>query len=170
MKKIFLTGLLFMVSECLFVSGAFAIQTVEHVDLNRFVGTWYEIASYPMFFERGLTNVTATYTQKGDYIEVFNQSLKNGKPNGIKGKAFVVPNTGNSKLKIQFFWPFKSDYWIIGLADDYSWAVISNSEKSTLWILSRTPKMEKKLYDALIKSLTERGFDPAKIVKMVQDK
>lgn len=163
MKKIFiiqLLGYLFMGLN------VFGYNTVTRVDLNRYSGTWYEIASYPMFFERGLTNVTATYTPRDGYIEVFNQALKDGKPSGIKGKAFVVPQSGNAKLKIQFFWPFKSDYWIIGLADDYSWAIVSNSDKSSLWILSRTAKMNTRLYDALIKSLVELGFDSSKIVKM----
>lgn len=144
------------------------LKTVESVDLMRYSGTWYEIASYPQYFEKGCTNVKATYTPKEDYIEVLNQSIKNGKVNNITGKAFVVSNSANAKLKVQFFWPFKGDYWIIDLAPDYTWAVVSNPKKTTLWILSRTAVMDEKLYADIIQSLIKKGFDEQKIVKMEQ--
>jgi len=145
------------------------LTTVKSVDLKRYTGTWYELASYPQFFEKGCSHVKATYTSKKGYIEVFNQSVKNNKPNNIKGKAFVVKNSGNAKLKVQFFWPFKGNYWIIDLAEDYSWAIVSDPKRSTLWILSRTPKMEDKLYNSLIAKLESKGFSKEKIVKMVQE-
>jgi apolipoprotein D and lipocalin family protein len=145
-----------------------ALTTVQSVDLKRYAGTWYEMASYPQFFEKGCSNVKATYTSKGGYIEVFNQSIKKGKQNDIKGKAFVVANSGNAKLKVQFFWPFKGNYWIIDLAEDYSWALVSDPNRKTLWILSRTAKMDNSLYNSLLDKLVKRGFDKSKIVKMVQ--
>ena len=145
------------------------LTTVSSVDLNRYLGTWYELASYPQFFERGCSNVKATYALKDGYVEVYNQSLKNGKPNNIKGKAFVVPNTGNAKLKVQFFWPFKGNYWIIDLATDYSWAIVSDPKLKTLWILSRTKTMDAKLYNSLLEKLVIKGFDKNKIIKMVQE-
>jgi apolipoprotein D and lipocalin family protein len=145
------------------------LTTIPNVDLQRYAGTWYELASYPQFFEKGCTNVKATYTAKKGYIEVFNQSIKIGKANNIKGKAFVVGNSGNAKLKVQFFWPFKGDYWIIDLADDYSWALVSNPTRKTLWILSRTPNMDETLYNSLIAKLVEKGFEKEKIVKMIQE-
>ena len=144
------------------------VHTVPNVDLVQYSGTWFEIASYPQFFERGCVNVKATYTPMKDYIEVYNQSVKNGMANDIKGKAFIVKNSGNAKLKVQFVWPFKGDYWIIKLADDYSWAVVSDSKRSTLWILSRTPKMEPVLYQQIVADISKEGFDINKIVKMVQ--
>jgi apolipoprotein D and lipocalin family protein len=145
------------------------LQTVDRVDLNRYAGTWYEIASYPQFFERGCSNVKATYTLKGNFVEVHNEAIKNGKKKENLGKAFVVANSGNAKLKVQFFWPFKGDYWIIGLADDYSWAIVSSPKLKTLWILSRTKKMDEGLYRSLVESLVKRGFEEGKIVKMVQE-
>lgn len=160
---------LFMLIGLPACESAKTLKTVSSVDLQRYVGTWYEIASYPQFFERGCSNVKATYTSKKDYIEVFNQSIKNAKQNSIKGKAFVLKNSGNAKLKVQFFWPFKGNYWIIDLADDYSWAVVSDPKLKTLWILSRTPKMNEVLYNSLIGKLVKAGFDKEKIVRMVQD-
>jgi len=146
------------------------LHTVQSVDLQRYSGIWYELASYPQFFERGCSNVKATYTPKNGYVEVFNQSIKNGKPNDIRGKAFVVPNSGNARLKVQFFWPFKGNYWIIGLADDYTWALVSDPKRKTLWILSRTPTMDEVLYDSLIDRLVKNGFDKERIIRMKQDK
>jgi len=145
------------------------VTTVKSVDLQRYAGTWYELASYPQFFEKGCSRVKATYTPKDGYIEVFNQSVKNGKPNNIKGKAFVVDHSGNARLKVQFFWPFRGNYWIIDLADDYSWALVSDPNRKTLWILSRTPKIDVELYNSLINTLVEKGFKKEKIVKMVQE-
>ena len=146
-----------------------SLTTVESVDLQRYSGTWYEMASYPQIFERGCSNVKATYTPKDGYIEVFNQSIKNKKKNTIKGKAFVVEHSGNARLKVQFFWPFKGNYWIIDLANDYSWAIVSDPKRKTLWILSRSPVMKDALYDSLVAKLVNRGFDKDKIVRMVQE-
>ena len=116
-----------------------------------------------------VVNVKATYTPKDGYIEVFNQSIKNKKNNSIKGKAFVVENSGNARLKVQFFWPFKGNYWIIDLAPDYSWAVVSDPKRKTLWILSRSPEMKDTLYASLVAKLVDRGFNKDKIVRMVQE-
>jgi len=146
-----------------------SLTTVESVDLQRYSGTWYEMASYPQIFERGCSNVKATYTPKDGYIEVFNQSIKNKKKNTIKGKAFVVEHSGNARLKVQFFWPFKGNYWIIDLAPDYSWAIVSDPKRKTLWILSRSPVMKDTLYASLVAKLVNRGFDKDKIVRMVQE-
>jgi apolipoprotein D and lipocalin family protein len=159
---------LFIALSCYGCEPQTTLRPVGSVDLKRYAGTWYELASYPQFFERGCINVMATYTPKDGYIEVFNQSVKDGNPNDIKGKAFVVENSGNAKLKVQFFWPFKGDYWIIDLADDYSWAVVSDPKRKTLWILSRTKQMDELIYNTLINKLVKNGFESDKIVKMIQ--
>lgn len=139
------------------------LQTVPNVDLTKYVGKWFEIASFPQRFQKNCHCTTAEYkaTDKG-YIIVENTCNKgsiDGKQSYIKGKAFVVENTGNAKLKVQFFWPFKGDYWIIDLADDYSYAVVSNPSKKYLWILSRTSKMDVAVYQQIIARLKEKGFD-----------
>jgi len=148
------------------------LQTVAKVDLSRYVGKWYEIASYPMRFQKRCTCTTAEYTatDKG-YIIVENRCNKdsvNGKQSYIKGKAFVEENSGNAKLKVQFFWPFKGKYWIIDLAEDYSYAVVSHPDKTYLWILSRTPFMNSEIYNKIIERLKEKGFDLSKIVMTKQ--
>ncbi len=138
------------------------LQTVPHVDLEKYSGKWYEIATFPRGFEKECHCTTATYTLTGDYVTVENRCNKgsvDGKEAYIKGKAFVVPESGNAKLKVQFFWPFKGKYWIIDLADDYSYAVVSNPNKRYLWILSRTPKMDGAVYDKILLRLKGKGFD-----------
>jgi apolipoprotein D and lipocalin family protein len=143
------------------------LQTVPQVDIKKYCGKWYEIASYPQPFQKGCHCTTAEYTlhEKG-YVTVENRCNKDsvkGKPAYIKGKAFVEKNSGNAKLKVQFFWPFKGKYWIILLADDYSYAVVSHPNKKYLWILSRTPKMEAAVYQKIISVLKEKGFDLEKL-------
>jgi apolipoprotein D and lipocalin family protein len=143
------------------------LQTVPSVDLKKYAGKWYEIASYPQRFQKGCHGTTAEYTisDKG-YVTVENRCNRdsvNGKQSYIKGKAFVEKNSGNAKLKVQFFWPFKGKYWIIDLADDYSYAVVSHPNKKYLWILSRTPKMDETVYRQITSRLKEKGFDLTKL-------
>lgn len=148
------------------------LQTVPYVDLNKYSGKWYEIASFPQRFQKGCYCTTAEYTltDKG-YVTVENRCNKdsiNGKQSYIKGKAFIENNSGNSKLKVQFFWPFKGKYWIIDLADDYSYAVVSHPNRKYLWILSRTPFMSDDIYERITDRLKEKNFDLSKLKKTTQ--
>lgn len=146
------------------ISNAQELKTVSSVDLKRYTGTWYEIASFPQRFQKGCECTTAEYTltDKG-YITVENKCKRNGKASYIKGKAFVEENSGNAKLKVQFFWPFIGKYWIIELADDYSYAVVSHPNKKYLWILSRKSTLSEEVYNGIITRLTEKGFDMSKL-------
>jgi apolipoprotein D and lipocalin family protein len=149
------------------------LHTVPFVDLNRYSGKWYEIASYPQKFQKGCHCTTADYTlsEKG-YVIVENRCNRDsvhGKQTYIRGKAFVEKNSGNAKLKVQFFWPFRGKYWIIDLADDYSYAVVSHPGRHYLWILSRTPKMDETVYSGIISRLRQNGFDLSRILKTVHE-
>lgn len=148
------------------------LQTVPYVDLKKYAGKWYEIASFPQFFQRGCNCSTAEYTLTDkDYVIVENRCNKGsitGKESYIKGKAFVVENSGNAKLKVQFFWPFTGKYWIIDLADDYSYAVVSNPNKKYLWILSRTPQLDPIVYRHIVERLQQKGFPVANIILTTQ--
>lgn len=135
-------------------------ETVAFVDLNKYSGKWYEIASYPQRFQKGCEYTTAEYRLgEKEMVVVENRCKRNGKISSIRGKASVVPNSGNAKLKVSFFWPFKGDYWIIDLADDYSYAVVSSPGQNYLWILSRSPKMEESTLKEILERLKNRGFD-----------
>jgi len=136
------------------------------------MGRWYEIASYPQRFQKGCHCTTAQYTlSKKGYVIVENRCNRDnirGRESYIKGKAFVEKNSGNAKLKVQFFWPFRAKYWIIDLADDYSYAVVSHPNKKYLWILSRTTKIDEKIFKEIIDRLRTKGFDLSKLQITVQ--
>jgi apolipoprotein D and lipocalin family protein len=144
-----------------------SVTTVPFVDINKYAGKWYEIASFPQRFQKGCNATTAEYTatDKG-YLIVENRCNKgslNGKQSYIKGKAFVEKNSGNAKLKVQFFWPFRAKYWIIDLADDYSFAVVGHPNRKYLWILSRTPIMNQEVFQQILDRLRYMGFDITKL-------
>lgn len=148
-----------------------SVKSVPYVDLNKYTGKWYEIASFPQRFQKGCHNTTATYSMSDEgYVIVENRCNKDsvkGPESYIKGKAFIVPNTGNAQLKVQFFWPFRGKYWIIDLADDYSYAVVGHPNKKYLWILSRDNTMEEPLYENILLRLDTMGFDTTQLNKTV---
>lgn len=148
------------------------LQTVPFVDVAKYAGKWYEIASFPQRFQKGCHCTTAEYTlsEKG-YLIVENRCNRNsvdGPESYIRGKAFVQKDTGNAKLKVQFFWPFRAKYWIIDLAPDYSYAVVGHPNRKYLWILSRTPQMNDETYRAIRSHIEEKGFDLSLLQKTVQ--
>lgn len=144
------------------------LQTVPSVDLQRYMGTWYEIAAFPQKFQKGCHCTRADYemTDKG-YVRVINSCRKDsagGRGKIARGKAFVVEETGNAKLKVQFFWPFRGDYWIIELPDDYSHVVVGAPDREYLWILARTPQIDEALYQEIVARCAEKSFDVARLV------
>ncbi|WP_211318370.1 lipocalin family protein [Algoriphagus chordae] len=147
------------------------LETVPQVDLEQYAGEWYEIASFPQSFQKGCTCTKATYTPNEDgTIKVENTCNlpEKGKTKTSTATAFVEEGSGNAKLKVQFFWPFKGKYWIIDLANDYSYAVVGHPNRKYLWILSRTSKMDDALYDKILTGITEKGFDISKLEKTIQ--
>lgn len=145
---------------------------VKELDLQRYLGRWYEIARYDHSFERGLVGVTANYSMRDDgKIKVVNGGYKgslDGEFSEAIGKA-KIPNTDiPSKLKVSFFWIFYGDYFVLELDKDYQWAVIGSSSDKYLWILSRTPKMDGKIYNLLLSKLKKRGYNISKLIKIEQ--
>jgi apolipoprotein D and lipocalin family protein len=165
--------LLFMISMSSCKAQTPLLETVSSVDLDRYAGKWYEIASFPQRFQKGCECTTATYSiSDRGHVVVENQCRKGGsegKISYIKGKAFVEPNSGNAKLKVQFFWPFKGKYWIIDLASDYTYAVVGHPNRKYLWILSRTPQMDDDVYGQILQKLIKSGFDIQVIQKTIQN-
>ena len=145
---------------------------VTELVLEKYLGTWYEIARYDHSFERNLVGVTATYSMREDgKIKVLNAGYKNsldGKRIEAEGKAKIPNLEEPAKLKVSFFWIFYGDYFVMELDPDYQWAVIGSSSDKYLWILSRTPKMDGELYQALLDKLTKRGYDVSKLIEVPQ--
>ncbi|MEW6652941.1 MAG: lipocalin family protein [Bacteroidota bacterium] len=160
----------------LFISGCSLtnyppLDTVDNVDVQRYLGKWYEIASLPNNFQKGCSCSSAEYSMiDSTTIRVVNKCFKEGKLDDVNGKAFVVEGSGNSKLKVQFFWPFRGDYWIIDLdKNNYSYAVVGTPSRKYMWILSRTPMMEESLYSSILEKSKANGFDVNKVVMTKQD-
>ena len=144
------------------------LEVVSKVELEKYLGKWYEIARLPAKFQEGCNETTATYTLLDNgTISVLNECKKNGKMKLAKGKAKVVDKTTNAKLKVTFFWPFYGDYWIIKLGDDYNYAVVGTPNREYLWILSRTPQMDDKLFSELEDFVKSKGFNVENLIKTV---
>lgn len=142
------------------------LATVAHVDVDRYGGRWYEIARYPAPFQRGCVNVTADYALRDDgKVDVLNTC---GAPDGsirstIRGVARVVDTETNAKLAVSFGGLFEGAYWVIGLDDDYQWAVVGEPSRTFLWILSRTPEMDEGTLQMILATLPDLGYDPARL-------
>lgn len=145
------------------------LETVASVDLNRYSGTWHEIASYPSSFQKGCNCTTATYTVMDGHVKVENRCYRDGKWDGITGKAFAVEGSGNARLKVQFFWPFRGDYYIMALADDHSYALVGHPNRDYLWVLSRSPELDATVYGQLLKKAADAGFDVNRLVRTPRD-
>jgi len=137
------------------------VASVATVDLARYAGKWYEIGSFPMFFQRNcLGDTTAEYVSRADgAISVTNRCRTESGFDEATGKATVVDGTGNAQLKVSFFWPFRADYWIVGLDPDYRWAVVGNPNRKYLWILSRTPALPSDQLVAAKQAAVAQGYD-----------
>jgi len=149
------------------------LQTVAEVDVERYMGTWYEIASYPQSFQKGCTGTTATYSLRDDgEVDVVNRCLLEnlqGEEKESEGRAKVVNASTNAELEVSFFRPFWGDYWVIELDEEYRYAAVGHPGRDYLWILSRTPQMDASTYDGIITRLREvHRYDPGRLEKTLQ--
>lgn len=166
MKKMF-----FMALAAMFFSACDATEidnsTVKAVDLNRYLGSWYEIAKYDHVFERGLDYAMANYTLREDgKIDVLNTGIKDGRAKDAKGIAKTTNIPG--LLKVSFFGPFYSDYRIMMLDADYQYVLVGGSNDKYLWILSRTPKLDDATKALILAEADKRGYDTSKLIWVKQ--
>ena len=146
-------------------------QPVTGFELDRYLGTWYEIARFPHRFEKELVNVTANYSLRDDgKIAVLNTGFKDGKLKTAEGKAKFAGSPDIGYLKVSFFLFFYGDYIIIEMdKENYSWAMVVSNSYDYFWILSRTPELDKEITDGLIEKAESLGFDIDKIYFVPQD-
>lgn len=148
-----------------------SLNTVENVDIKKYLGKWYEIARYEHSFEKDCKNVTATYALKeNDEIKVVN-SCTDINTNSIKkaeGSAYSINET-NTKLKVSFFWPFYGDYWIVDIDKDYTYAVIGEPSRKYFWILSRTKVLDENLKKEILKKLPKYGYSDKLLIWTIQE-
>ena len=148
------------------------LRTVSRVDLRQYLGTWYDIASFPQRFQLGCTGTTATYALRGDGdIDVLNRCRKGslqGKEESAQGRARVIDRSTNAKLKVSFFRPFWGDYWIIDLGANYEYAVVGHPSRDYLWILGRKPTMDSTAYEGILGRLRAQGYEVARLDRTLQ--
>ena len=142
-------------------------STVKSVDLNRYLGSWYEIAKYDHVFERGLDYAMANYTLRDDgKIDVLNTGIKDGRAKDAKGIAKTTNIPG--LLKVSFFGPFYSDYRIMMLDTNYQYVLVGGSNDKYLWILSRTPQLDDATKTLILAEANRRGYDTSKLIWVKQ--
>jgi apolipoprotein D and lipocalin family protein len=152
-------------------------QTVPQVDLQRYAGLWYEIAKIPNRFQKKCAgHTTAEYTLRDDNkIKVVNRCVKeDGSVEKIEGIAKVVDKVSQARLKVSFFRPlgislFWGDYWIIGLGQDYEYAIVGTPNRKYGWILSRKPQLSKDKLEDIFQQLREQGYRPEDFQMTPQD-
>lgn len=149
------------------------LKTVDKLDLEKYSGTWYEIARLPNSFEKGLKCITANYSLNSNgTVKVVNKGHKESEPDKISqatGKAKVPDAAVPGKLKVAFQWPFYGKYWVLKLDDDYSYAVVGTPSGKFLWILGRTPKMPADTLSELVEFCKQAGFNTDELIFVEHD-
>jgi apolipoprotein D and lipocalin family protein len=143
------------------------IEPVTDFDVNRYLGTWYEIARLDHSFERGLQQVTAEYSLRDDGgIKVVNRGFDTQKQewDEATGKAYFVGDKNIGQLKVSFFGPFYGGYNIIALDETYQYAMVCGPDRSYLWILARTPDLDQSIVDNLVKAAGGLGFATQELI------
>ncbi|MDH3451832.1 MAG: lipocalin family protein [Gammaproteobacteria bacterium] len=158
-----------MLSAC---TSAPPIRTVDHVDLERFMGDWYVIANIPTFVEEGAHNAVESYSLQDDgtiaTTFTFNADDFDGELKRYNPRGFVRDRESNAVWGMQFIWPFKAEYRIIYLNDDYSQTIIGRSKRDYVWIMARKPTLADDDYDAMLALLVDEGYDISRIQKVPQ--
>ena len=166
MKKIFLMAFVVsLFSAC--DASDIDNSTVKSVDLNRYLGSWYEIAKYDHYFERDLDYAMARYTLRDDgKIDVLNTGIKDGRAKDAKGIAKTTDVPG--LLRVSFFGPFFSDYRIMMLDEDYQYVLVGGSTDKYLWILARTPQLDDATLSLILAEADRCGYDTSKLIWVKQ--
>ena len=148
------------------------LTTVPHVDLSRFSGTWYVIANIPTLIEKGAHNAVESYrlADNGtmETVFTFRQGGFDGPIKTYRPRGFVRDTTTNAEWGMQFLWPFRSEYLITYLADDYSKTVISRNKRDYVWIMARTPRISEAEYQELVAHVAAQGYDTSKLQRVPQ--
>lgn len=148
------------------------MRTVDSVDLERFMGSWYVIANIPTFLEKGAHNAVETYTLNDDGTIATQFTYRKGGFDGeekqYNPKAFVLDETTNARWGMRFVWPIKADYRIVYLDEAYSQTVIARQKRDFVWIMAKTPSISDEDYEKLVTLVAELGYDTTKLLRIPQ--
>ena len=138
-------------------------SVVKSLDLNNYMGLWYEVARYDHSFERGMSNVTAEYTLQPDGgVRVVNRGVRDGQQQEAIGKAKTTDEAG--RLRVSFFMFFYSDYNIMEMGEGGEWVLVGSRSPKYLWILSRTPQLSDEVINHILHLARERGYDTSELI------
>lgn len=175
MRQYFKIGLI--LSVCLSLLGCQSmskppLDTVDYVDIERFMGDWYVIANIPTFIEEEAYNALESYELNDDgtiaTTFTFNQGGFNGELKTYHPKGFVENRESNAVWGMQFVWPIKADYRIVYLTEDYSQVIIGRNKRDYVWIMARTPQIPEADYQHMLKLIAEMGYDISKVRRVPQ--
>lgn len=146
------------------------IQTVEHVDLDRFMGDWYVVANIPTFLEKGAHNAVESYKRNDDGTIATTFTFRAGSFDGpvrrFRPKGFVLDTRTNAVWGMQFVWPIKADYRILYLNDDYTQTVIGRQKRDYVWIMARAPSIAEADFQRVLRLLSDLGYDVSRIERV----
>ncbi|KAK1395899.1 temperature-induced lipocalin-1-like [Heracleum sosnowskyi] len=154
------------------------LEVVKGLDLERYMGRWYEIASFPSFFQpKTGENTRANYTLNGDAtVHVLNETWSSGKRDSIEGTAYKAdPSSDEAKLKVKFYVPpflpiipVVGDYWVLYIDQDYHHVLVGIPNRKSLWILCRDTHIDEEIYNSLVQRAEREGYDVSKLHKTPQ--
>ena len=153
-------------------SGMNELKPVDHVDIDRFMGTWYVIANIPTFLEKGAHNAIEIYERNPDgTIDTtfrFREDGFDGDIEEFNPKGFIREGTSNAVWGMRFIWPIKADYRIVYLTDDYSQTVIGRNKRDYVWVMARTPTIPEQDYEKIVTLIDAMGYDTSELQKVPQ--
>ncbi len=148
------------------------MKTVDYVDIERFMGDWYVIASIPTFLEKGAHNAVESYELNADGTIATTFTYRDdgfdGKRKEFHPKGFIRDTESNAVWGMRFVWPIKADYRIVYLNEDYSQTVIGRNKRDFVWIMARSPAIPDDDYDGLVGFIESIGYDISKLKKVPQ--
>lgn len=149
-----------------------SIHTVEHVELDRFMGDWYVIANIPTFIETDAYNAIENYSMNDDGSIATTFTFNEGSPDGEQKQyhptGYIVDKKSNALWDMQFIWPFKAEYRVIYLDDSYQTTIIGRTKRDYVWLMSRQPDMDESSYKTLLSFMESQGYDINKIQQVPQ--
>ncbi len=172
MRSLFAGLLLVLLSGCAIFQSGPPLPTVDHVDLDRYMGEWYVIANIPYFGERGNVAGRAIYRPREDGrmddIYLYRKGDFDSRERTMEGVAWVVDEETNARWKVRFYWPFTFAYYIVDLDPDYQWSLVGHPSRNYAWIMAREPRMDAELYQRLLARFDDLGFDSTELKKVPQ--